>query len=319
MISAKVICHSLVPSGEELITVEGEFHRFILAEINTHRVLSRNYQSSRAVPVKSMIAQVRDNPAIPVHWGKNQRGMVAEEELNTGITYLGRDKLITLTPEEAWREAAKEAAFWAERFHRAEYHKQVVNRILEPYIWTKGVITATKEGWESVFKLRCNKDAQPEFQALAYMIKEAIETSVPDKLVYGDWHLPYVKWVRLDSGKQGFIANRQESDETSSRFLKLGDAIKVSSSCCGQVSYRTIDDSLERAKDIYNMLNLPEEGVFGEDPPHFSPAEHTAKCVNPEIFKGANYTPTDVGGNFNTRSFYQYRKMLERGSEGVYI
>ena len=80
MINAKVICDSVSPSGERLTTVEVEFHRFILPELNTHRVFSRNYQSSRAVPVQKMIDQVRDNPAIPVHWGKNQAGMVADEE-----------------------------------------------------------------------------------------------------------------------------------------------------------------------------------------------------------------------------------------------
>lgn len=58
MISAKIIADSEF-DGVRLVTFEVEFHRFILPEINTHRVFSRNYQSSRAVPVKSLIEQVK--------------------------------------------------------------------------------------------------------------------------------------------------------------------------------------------------------------------------------------------------------------------
>ena len=159
MIEANVIAHSRTSTGEELITVEVDFHRFILAEINTHRVLSRNYQSSRAVPVSKMLEQVINDPAIPVHFGKNQSGMVAEEENESLVELEG----VTVTSEEAWRVAALSAAKYAKALHDAGYHKQIVNRIIEPYVWTKGVITATIEGWESVFNLRCHKDAQPEF------------------------------------------------------------------------------------------------------------------------------------------------------------
>lgn len=314
MINAKVICHSQAPNGEELITVEVEFHRFILAEINTHRVLSRNYQSSRAVPVEKMIEQVRNDPAIPVHWGKNQRGMVADEESTADVQYYQDNSLKTVTSVGAWMTAAKAASFWAENLHNAGYHKQVVNRILEPYIWTKGVITATREGWDSVFKLRCHKDAQPEFQALASKIKEAIENSTPDVLNVGDWHLPYVKYMRDGEGNQKFIANREEGG----RWLSLSNAIKISTSCIAQVSYRTIDDSLSKAERIYDLLNLPEGGVFNGDPPHFSPAEGVAKCYNyienQEL--GDNLRDNNnTGGNFNTTAFYQYRKMLEQGTE----
>lgn len=279
-ISAKVICHSQAPNGEQLITMEVEFHRFILAEINTHRTLSRNYQSSRAVPVPKMIDQVRIDPAIPVHWGKNQRGMVAEGELDSTIGYT------------QWLVASSYAADQAEKLHVSGYHKQIVNRIIEPYIWTKGVITGTLSAWEGLFKLRCHKDAQPEFQALAYKIKEAIENSVPNMLNHGDYHLPYLP------------------DDVD---YSIEDAVKISCSCCGQVSYRVLDDSLEKAIKVYNMLNLPEKGVEKEDPPHFSPAEHVAKIV-----KESNINRL-ASGNFNSQTFWQYRKALEFGTEGKFI
>ena len=313
--SAKVICHSIAPNGEELITMEVEFHRFILAEVNTHRVLSRNYSSSRAVPIEKMIEQVRNNPAIPVHWGKNQRGMVAENEVDNYKDF-GQG-------EYQWLGAAEDAANRAETLNNQGYHKQLVNRILEPFIWTKGVITATKEGWETVFKLRCHKDAQPEFQLLANKIKEAIDNSVPNNLNYGEYHLPYVETYKpLGKGSQQYLVG-----DGTSKQLSLSDAIKVSCSCCAQVSYRTLDTSIDKAIKIYDMLNLPVDGVYPEDPPHFSPAEHVAKVVENNLMEvsssgyglGLVADYVDVSGNFTGTQFWQYRKALEIGNEQSFM
>ena len=54
LISAKVIADSVCPKGVRMTTMEIEYPRFILAELNTHRMLSKNSASSRAIPVKSM-------------------------------------------------------------------------------------------------------------------------------------------------------------------------------------------------------------------------------------------------------------------------
>ena len=52
--------------------------------------------------------------------------------------------------------------------------------------------------------------------------------------------------------------------------VPLADAVKISTSCVAQVSYRKLDDSLEKASKIYDMLNLPSSGgVFSDNPPHF--------------------------------------------------
>ena len=321
MINAKVICDSVSPSGERLTTVEVEFHRFILPELNTHRVFSRNYQSSRAVPVQKMIDQVRDNPAIPVHWGKNQAGMVADEESDTKVflSAFGGAHEWDYTSEEAWKVSARCVADAAGDFHLAGYHKQIVNRLLEPFMWTKGVITADQKGWESFFALRCHPDAQPEIQALAYKIQEAMEKSEPRKLEYGQWHLPYIEWDSFKGGDQ-YVLNDKDGYTYK---ITLEEAIKVSTSCTAQVSYRRLDDSLEKAEKIYEMLNLPEGCEYKDDPPHFSPAEHVAKCVESSIVTlDENYTGNthevvtqDCSGNFNCGEFLQYRKALEIGIE----
>lgn len=296
--SAKVIAHSKSPNGEELITFEIELHRFVLPEFNTHRYLSRNFQSSRAVPIEKMIEQVRNSPAMPVHWGKNQAGMVAETELSLDtlvmdVNYM--DGTYQSTLEQAWFNAARQAANTAEMFNYAGVHKQIVNRVLEPFMKTKGVVTATRKAYEAFFKLRCHKDAQPEIKLLAERMREALNTSNPKHLSYGDYHLPYLA-VDIDE-------------------MLTEDAVKISTSCCGQVSYRKLDDSLSKALKIYDMLNLPVDGKYPEEPPHFSPTEHIAKIVDPDVYQSMDYERSEISGNFNSFTFYQYRKALESGRE----
>lgn len=290
--SAKVIEHSVAPNGEELITLEIELHRFILPEFNTHRCMSRNFQSSRAVPVEKMLDQVADNPAIPVHWGANQRGMQAEGELSG-------QKLDDV--KRIWLKAAKHAREYVAILQSLGLHKQLANRLIEPFMWTKGVVTTTREGYESFFKLRSHKDAQPEIKTLSDAMREAIEDSEAVYKKYGEYHLPYFSF----GGAYTMPSYMKKQD-------LIHDAIKISTSCCAQISYRSLDDSLEKAKKIYDMLNLPENGVYKEDPPHLSPAEHVAKIVN--------QTASDrSSGNFHSSVFWQYRKALEIGKEDVFL
>lgn len=297
--SAKVICHSRAPNGEELITLEVELHRFILSELNTHRSFSRNYQSSRAVPVDKMIEQVRNDPAIPVHWGKNQKGMVADVENPKPVLDFAGDEWDV---RDWWILSAEEAANAAEAMSEAGYHKQIVNRLLEPFMRTKGVITATRDAYDAFFKLRCHKDAQPEIKLLAERMRDAIENSVPNKLNYGEYHLPYVV---------NRFSNREEAKEIG-KVLPVEDAVKVSCSCTAQVSYRNLDQSLDKAKKIYDMLNLPVNGVYPDEPSHYSPAEHIAKVVNAT-------TADKSSGNFHSGTFWQYRKALEMGMEDNFL
>lgn len=279
--SAKVIADSKF-EGSRLVTLEIELHRFILPEFNTHRSISRNFQSSRAVPVKQMIEQVRNNPAMPVHWGKTQAGMQAKEEL------VGLELEMA---KQTWKAASVWAADSAYVMSAYGGHKQVVNRLLEPFMWTKGVVTATTDDWQAFFKLRLHKDAQPEIKALAYEINQAIINSSSAELGPDDWHMPYFGdgyWLKGCG-------------------ISLQDALMISASCCGQVSYRKLDGTLEKAKKIYGMLNLPEYGKYKEDPPHFSPTEHQARARNGD---------RDWSGNFQKEdSWLQYRKILENGYE----
>lgn len=291
-VSAKVVCDSKY-RDTRLITLEVEMHRFILPEANTHKALSRNYQSSRAIPILRQLEQIANDPAMPVYYGKDQAGMIAGEELE------GRDlelvKMIILGMRDACLNGVKQ-------LHKLGLHKQVSNRYVEPWMWTKGVITATHKDFKAMFKLRRHFAAQPEIKALFDVIYEAVESSKPVELKPGWWHVPY-----YDGGV--WTPFHMDEDCTNNP-ADLEEAIQISASCVAQVSYRKLDDSLEKAMKVYDMLNLPIKGVYPDDPPHFSPTEHIAKAGDCDV---------QLSGNFHTEDFTQYRKVLELGIESKVI
>lgn len=296
MIDAKVVADSISSSGIRLTTMELCFHRFILPEFNTHRVFSRNAASSRAIPTNKLLSQVADSPAMPVHWGKNQPGMQAREECNNEV-WLDWDDYNDCerrgTREEAWIEASLHAIETAKSLDFAGYHKQVTNRLLEPFMWVKVIVTATE--WDNFFSLRLHKDAQPEMALLASKMREALEQSNPVTLQPGQWYLPYVTGDTWEDVKE---------DVTS--------AIKCSVARCARVSYLNHDNSQpDIAKDISLADKLLEAG-------HMSPFEHQG---TPMVYSKAYYnicllkgeTHLDKNGHKwsgNFRGWVQYRQLL---------
>lgn len=271
-IKAKIIADSISAlDGKRITTFELEYPRFIHSELMTHRMFSRNAASSRAIPVAKMIEQVQNNPATPVHWGKNQAGMQAKEEL-TG------EELDRVQFE--WSIASKSASIAAIYMNDAGAHKQIVNRTLEPFQWMKTVVTATE--FENFFWLRKHEDAQPEIKVLAEKMFEALENNIPFELNPGEWHVPYVWTGRNDKGKiaYGFETGEVENGVKIYDELSITNALKISSSCCAQVSYRKLDDSLEKAQMIYDRL-------VESEPVHASPFEHQATPMEP-LYEGTH-------------------------------
>ena len=297
-IKATVLADSINPSGVRITTFELEYHRYFHSEMMTHRVFSRNSASSRAIPVAKIIEQVRNNPAIPVHWGKNQAGMQANEELTE------EQKIDALA---AWLNAAQDAAFSAENMLALGLHKQVVNRILEPFQIMKVVVTSTE--WENFFWLRDHKDAQPEIRVLAQQMKKAMQESEPVELQYGMWHLPYVRQV-VNAGVQVCF-------DEQGNVIDIEKAIKISCSSCAQVSYRKLDTSLEKAEVI-------DDKLVNSEPVHASAFEHVAKCFPCfEMSDGWTHEKAnkpywkDIGemwsGNF--REWIQYRQLIPNNAK----
>jgi len=296
-ISAKIVADSVSPEGKRVTTFELEFHRFLLPEFNTHRMFSRNAASSRAIPVPKMIEHVEQHTAMPIHWGANQKGMQADNECDNYIAEHNAE----FSREAWWSYSACQAMECAERFHESGYHKQIVNRLLEPFQFIKVVCTATE--YDNFFWLRNHPDAQPEIKELAACMWEAQRQSKPKGLKENEWHLPYVESCISSQGICYFI-----SHEEGPEWLSTEDAIKVSASCCAQVSYRLTDNSLEKAKKIYQML-------VESKPVHASPFEHQCVPMPSDVsletkgVTGYNNSLGFVSGNF--AGWTQHRQLID--------
>lgn len=276
MITAKIIQDSISPAGVRITTMELEYPRFIHSEFMTHRVFSRNAASSRAIPIAKMIEQVRNRPARPEEWGTNQAGMQAGEVLKSNDAFVAK---------EAWNDAARSACESAEKLQALGLHKQIVNRVLEPFQTMKTVVTATE--WDNFFELRNHKDAQPEIQVLARAMADVMDASEPVQLGDGEWHVPYVGRSRGYNDVMSYHVNGE--------IITEEQALMVSASCCAQVSYRLLDDSLDKAAFVYDKL-------VNSRPIHASPFEHQGRAMG-------RFNANDFSGNL--RGFVQYRKTLE--------
>lgn len=251
-ISAKIIADSVSPEGVRLTTIQISFPKFVLAEFNTHRVFSRNFSSTRAIPTQKLIDMIRQDPVLPIRWGSNKPGMQAGVELDPediGIC------------QSIWLNAMNEAISSAEALMRAGLHKQWAGRILEPFMPVNGVVTATE--WANFFALRAHPDAQPEIKVLAEAMMAAMGQSDPELLQPGDWHLPYITHADHETG----LLYGNTADGSWLDILK-----KVSVARCARVSYLTHDG---RKTTVEEDLALYEKLVVSQ-PLHASPAEHQA-------------------------------------------
>jgi thymidylate synthase ThyX len=268
-ISAKVLADTWF-AGSRLTTFELVYPRFILAEVNTHRQFSRNSASSRAIPVEAMIAAVEADPAGPVFWGKNQAGMSAAEELQGDHLQCAKD---------AWRSTVPYVVGTVKHMAALGLHKQIANRVLEPWVWVKTVLSATE--WANFYALRTAAGAQPEFQALAEAMLAAHNASTP----YGydiapeamAWHLPYIT-----------------AEERLT--LSIKDQKKVSVARCARVSYTRHG----QVKDLEDDRRLHDRLAASG---HWSPFEHVA---TPFRGKWANF-----------KNFMQYR--YEMSGENIQV
>lgn len=274
-ITAKVICDSINEQGIRLTTFEIEYPRFILAELNTHRQLSRNSSSSRAIPIKKMLSQIEDNMAMPVYWGKAKSGMQADGEVDEDSVWWYREKWEFAYDEVSYRvKQLSDLVEGKEGFMKA-LHKQIPNRLIEPFQMMKTVITGTD--WDNFFNLRLHPDSQPEICMLAYKMYLAMEESKPIKLKVGEWHLPY---VNLGWNGKGELCYADEGFD----LITLEEAIKISAASCASVSYRTEGMTLEKADKIFDML-IKAEVV------HSSPLEH---CATPIVEKFEYFDKEDL-------------------------
>lgn len=240
MYNATVLADSVNPQGSRLLTVEATFPRFILAEVNTHRVFSRNSASSRAIPPEQIIKKVIENPFIPETFNKRVKGMGVGDELGAQETS---------TAKAMWLAGRDEAVNVARALLELDVDKSRINRLLEPFMWHTAIISSTK--WDNFFALRDHPAAQPEFQILAQLMRERMRESSPVELKPGQWHTPLVTAEEARVGTPAWLA-----------YVSAGRCARVSFDKQGE--YEPPQDSYDRAK------RLEANG-------HLSPFEHVAR------------------------------------------
>ena len=303
--TAVVIADSISDQGIRITTFQLRYWRAIHAELMTHRVFSRNAGSSRARPSKAIIEQVAHDPWGPIVWGLNEPGMQANNlaDISVGMQSLW-----------SWRNIAKRAANSATVLLNLGLHKQIVNRVLEPFTYIDVVVTATD--YANWFALRLDKDAQPEIQQLAQAMKDAMDASEPVLLNPGEWHLPYITtndYVEAQNHISYVIS--KDRPETLLDLLK-----KISAARCARTSYKAFDG---KVASIYDDLALFDKLMSG-NLKHASPTEHQA---TPDIKIGfrnidpSTQTREDPYGlcesiwknpklHANFRGWIQYRKTI---------
>lgn len=297
---SRLISDVISPYGHRMTTYEMCFNRFVLAEVNTHTLLSRNSASSRAVPLRSkdradgtnprngMLDRLEDHGiAYPIRWPMEQPGMQGSD---TELT----DPLV----KETWEWAFDQAVIAAEALYELGLHKSLVNRLIEPFNWHKAIITAVDLG--GFFNQRSwhhSKDAQPEFAKVATMMEDQYLASTPTDIFDGEFATPFVRDDELD---------------TFSTF----ELCQLSVARCCRVSYLNHDGTRDPQADFDLYAKLESN-----TPPHASPFQHVATpdpanefeyIIDPEEFglEGYPVKTMKVPIVGNARGYLQLRHLV---------
>lgn len=270
--SARVLLDSVSPMGHRVTTMEIKLWRANAVDFVTHRALSRNGASSRAIPMSKYRDTVSDDPVIP-RFQANQPGMTP------GGNVPNQDMV-----REDWFAALADMMYWHERFERYGVHKSVTNRLLEPFAWMTYIVTATD--WDNFFTQRCSETNPPqhEFYLTACAMRDALAASTPQKLTYDEWHTPLIQPDEVD-----FYGPLGEDMEEQRRY--------VSAARCARVSYLTHDGRRDIEKDMELYHRLVRDG-------HWSPLEHVCTPQSAHDFH-------ERTGKGNLTGWVQLRHMVE--------
>ena len=334
-IKAEIVADSVNQQGDRLTSLLITFPRILLSEINTHRMLSKNTSSSRAIPFHKMVKAIQENPFIPIAWQKEHTGMQGYDYFNVEESKINR---------QVWLEARDSAVENAQQIHNYEITKQLANRLLEPFMWTTMLITGSKEGWDNFFNLRCpqyqpvanvlktfrsKKDAIRRFpsaaelteinwfknnkgqaeihmMALAECIYDAMNESTPKQLRAGEWHIPMRDKIDndilLDTLEDGnFINDKIEN------YI-----VKISTAMAAHTSYTIVGG--EAVKSYEKWIELHDK-LIAYDPPHSSPMEHCCICVTKDEYNNS-LKGQEKGWFRNYKGFKSYRQIIETEKYG---
>lgn len=338
MIKAEIVAHSLSPQGDELISILCTFPRIILAEVNTHRMLSKNTSSSRAIPFNKMVESVKTNPFIPIAWQKEHKGMQGTEYIDDDITSnTVEDESALYSIHRDWFDARDYVLEQAERLNKNKLTKQLCNRLLEPFMWTTMLITGSKESWQNFFELRC-----PSYKLIG-LDKENVKSRKEwlEKMQFSSALHPSmypktdVEWLQINRGQAEIhmmdLAEKiydAVNESNSTQILptmwhvpfrrKINELypevendseniVKISVSMAARASYTIVGESKVLTKEEHISLH---DRLLSQNPPHSSPMEHCCVCVTDEDYN-KSFKGEEKGWFRNYKGFKSYRQIIE--------
>ena len=307
-ITAEIIADSINEFGDRITTFIAVLPRIVLAEFNTHRMLSRNSSSSRAIPFKTMVEKVKSEPFIPIKWQKNHPGMQGTEyyteddceETDTSNTHKTIDSL-----DYEWLGARDQAIYHATCLNKVyDVTKQFCNRLLEPFLYQTLIVTATE--WENFFALRAHPAAEIHIADLAQKMLYAYNQSTPKELKAGDWHIPFGDKFDIQRLNALMPDSQPMLSREKAREIYNLNKIKIATARCARVSYLNYEGTDDYAKDIALYNRLSSMG-------HWSPFEHCAKSMSKEDknlvgLKNSENLHIINGWSGNFKGFIQLRK-----------
>jgi thymidylate synthase ThyX len=275
MISAKIVADSINESGNRITSLVVVIPRIVLAELNTHRALSKNSASSRAIPFKKMLNLVQEEPFIPLAFQKDHKGMQGTEYF-TEIA--DKNNCINM-----WLDARDKAVASAKELNEFGVTKQLCNRILEPFMYHTVLITGTE--WENFMALRNHNDAEIHIKEAAVKILEALNGSTPRLLKKDEWHIPFGDDLDYER-----VSKMYSKSNIVPEKLIYGLMVEIATARCARVSYLNFEGKDDYEADVKLHDQLLDSG-------HMSPFEHCAQAQDGDT----------ISGNFV--GWRQYRKL----------
>lgn len=266
---ATILADSTCWTGARVTTFELRYPHYIHKELMTHRVFSRSFMSMRAVPpgkAGGIIDQVIEDPFIPDFHGRSP-GMGTSGPLGAREAAHARSH---------WLSARDAAVQSARGMDLNGVAKSDINPLLEPWVWMRGVVTATE--WDNFYALRRDDGARKEFHFLADLMHAEHQKSDPTRLKHWMWHLPGLTVVEfgeaIETGDWTYWAN-------------------VSAGRLARISYDKVHQTEDILRSLERAATLLRAG-------HMSPFEHQAKpALLPFLWSG------------NLRGWKQYRKTFK--------
>jgi thymidylate synthase ThyX len=235
-------------NGTKIATLEVKVPYHTWIHLLTHRAFSRNAQSSRGIPFTRLLERAT---YIPESFPINKPGMSPENYIDK--THPDYQTLCNL-----WIKARTLAIETANTMYLHEVHKEIINRVIQPYCYITGIITATD--WDNFIELRTASSTQEDTRKVAIRVREIINDM---QFMNQMWHIPYV--------------------DTMNEKMPINDSLLISAARCARVSYLNHNNEKNNHEKDMKLANqlLTDK--------HMSPFEHQACGYKGKYYNLSNW------------------------------